>query len=45
MDCFAERHRDRERFLLGIGRLDHADFCHRSIGVRAEDRIRGALLP
>ena len=45
MHRFAQRHRDRERLLLGIGRLDHADVFQRAVRARAERGIGGVLLP
>ena len=42
---FAQRDRDRERFLLGVGGFDHADVFQRGVGVRAERGIGRVPLP
>ena len=36
---FAQRDRDRERLLLGIGRFDHGQRGERGIGMRFECRV------
>ena len=42
---FAQRDRDRERLLLGVGRFDHRQCVERRIGMRRESRIGGVLPP
>ncbi len=45
MHRLAQRHRDGERFLLGIGRFDHGQRVERGVGMRFECRVGGFLPP
>ena len=42
---FAQRHRDGECFVLGIGRFDHRERAQRGLDMRLERRIGGLLPP
>ena len=41
----AQRNRNRQRLLLGVGGLDHRDAGERGIGMSGETGVRQALLP